>query len=864
MFKFFLRARRTFSFGRLNLEIEAIRDNNYLMEVYNETPLNQEQKALMLESVWKNIGTINQIFAIFNSAIGQRYVKDVISQFKMYTPVQQSWVLSILASTSGMKRQSVVSVNKQIELIFEVCENIDPVKNPKDCLRAYKDVSILDKINRSIEKKVILVLDYPLNLDINDFKNVLKGALNVSRDMSFLICSKVEKILEQKNLENENLEDLIDIWNYLIETKLKYGIGENLLNILNNLILKNKDNLQIDSIYNITNGFLNDNFLPKELILAVFERLADKSNDIDFFWGDKLERIIINIENLRMKNFQINLKEEFYHLLINQVTKLNIFGKIKDSEALFLLSILTDFTSNFPEFTMNNYLERYNEANIYLKICITALFSRLNMPGMENELIKLCKSNFNNKSFSYASISDMYFIIKKTNLDTEHIEVKDLLAGFERGFGSMIVDLTSFIHYSSILNRFEDLYRQTGLWDKMTKSSLNVFENTFKKNERSIVFILSQIVYLYNYSLPSHTDWVNLVKMIIKQATPKDIEDTFYNNFNSKLLGGFIEVLENSPKTNNFGFAHCLALATQRPTYKLLSKTIGLFSRYDKKLFDERKLKITKNSLFSQIFKRGLSSEIHGFLNSLDYIFIINRQNEESLFKLIQISAQYGDLSEKQAIAISRGFSKNLKNDSNFYMAIATVIPKLLEESEQVFKQFMKVNINDLDDILGKINLYIKIPKEFENEEIFLQSIEDAIANFMNRDRFNIIELLQGLSPKHHANKKKMYTNLLNLLIDILIDKNLEWFSVDDIGHALLAILKKGYNKEGKINALEKLIGNKLKNDDLIEALIRVYLNKKRFNDFLDLNYSIGINFLKDSTFFELVEMKNSLNKKKN
>jgi hypothetical protein len=861
MFKFIIRLTSNFKLAPYDQRISISRDNNHLMEIYNEQNLTQEQKVLMLGSVFRNLGTVNQMNAIFNTAIGQRFLKDAVSMFKLFKPVQQSWVISILASTTGKNRKFILDVNKQNELVLEICDKIDPVESPKECLRAYKDIAILNKVNSNIEKKVSIILESVKNLDLNDYIHALQGALHTSRDISFSVCKKVENNLKNYNFMIEDVDKLVQIWKHFIEIRMRYGIGENLLKNLSDTIINKKNDLTVESIYNITNSYVKDNFLPRELLLTGLERIVDKREELDFFWGDRLEKIIINLGTLSLNGFQFNLKEEFYQFLMELIWKLNTVYKIKDSESVFLMSILANFTLNFPATVTNYFLFKYQNGNKHIRICISALLSRLNMMEMQNDLVKNCKSNIIVSDFSYMTMIDIYYIIKATGLENEYVEIKDFLQGLERRFGDMIIDVGSYYDYSSILLKHEEFYRGTRVWDKMTESSLKVFENLLKTKDRSVSFLLQSTIKLYNCSSPVHDEWLRVVKLIINRSQPMDIENSIYNNFDHKELGGIIEVLENYEQNCNFAFAHCLTFGIRQPSFNILSKITDLFSRYDKKIFNEKRMRITKYSLFSQIFKKGFSPKIQNFLKEINYSFIINKTNIVSMFKFINLSAQYGHLNESQGISISNVFMKELKNDPNMFMAVATVVPSLLEESNQIINEFMKFDSNDLDELLGKINLFLKISKPFDGEEEFLNRIQEAIVESFYRDPLCIIELLQGISPKYHKTKLNQYKQLLNFLIEILIEKNLEWFSVNHLGHALIAIINKGYNNEEHISALEKWIGNSLKSDDLIEAIIRLYLEKKRFNQFLDLNFSIAINFLKDSTFFELTQLKNTSNK---
>lgn len=859
MFSLFLRASRSLTTKMpLNNRIDTSMDNRNLLNIYNENKLTKDQKVMVLKRLVSNLKVMDQILVIFKTALGQRYFKETLSEINSYNPEHKIYLLSILASTSGKYRKNVITINQERDLIDNISNTIDPTMFPEECLKAYKFSAILERMNITLETKVIFAIESNPNLPLSVLKEAIKGSVLTYRDNSYKICSKALEKIEKQDCSIASINELVELWQMINDTILIYNLGEKAQENITEKILLKIDEMDIKCINDIVKGYTINENLSEKILLPALKVIFNNVNNTSFFWGDNLEEIILNLGVLKINRYPLDIKDEYFALLTDLVIKLKMIGKIKSSEAYSLFNILFTYTQSITEFASNYLRITYNEPgqHLYGKICISSLFCQLNNEKMKRELIDMLK-NTEISQFSLASVLQLYIILTSINLQFEYPEIKNILQMIENRFSSVIVDIDSYMSYTSILLKSQAFLRHTRIWDHVGKVSVEVFSDIYRKKLRQPRFILTQLINFHKNSSNYHSEWVSLVKTISEEIDGNEIYCIFYNKFEKGQISGLVECLTFYPKLNNFAFIHLLTMQIYQPSNFMLEKITSLFSRYDIEIYKEKNLRLAKYCLFVQIFRKGYSKKIHSFLENQSYLKCIDRNNMKTLIDIMNLSAQYGHLSSNQATILDKMKLNEIIDNPMNVVALATVKPSILKESNETFEKFFNIEGNDLFEVVGKFNLYIKFNSSFKGQDKFIEDIEAFVSSIGDESPLVLIEFVQSISEVYSKKKKNDFKQILYFCVETLMNNEFHKFSIDDLANLLIALLEKNYDNEEYIKILENLIGNKLMNEDIIEHLIRTYLKNKRFNTFLDLNYSVAINYLKDSTFSELVELKN-------
>lgn len=217
------------------------------------------------------------------------------------------------------------------------------------------------------------------------------------------------------------------------------------------------------------------------------------------------------------------------------------------------------------------------------------------------------------------------------------------------------------------------------------------------------------------------------------------------------------------------------------------------------------------NKLFVNIKSNNNQTTDSTTLNQFYFKFKLNLEPKKLIFDLIK------NLLNSPILKVNDNKNNKIKIESNkakIKSILTTSVTNIFENSN-----LMNFFNNQLSQLFSSIDLFKNL-------------------NLSNQQRLNFAKAIVEL-----LNKEKLLSNLINVLITNLIDHADEYAEATDLATILSLTIK--YNQNELKNAFDKLLIGTLKNDNLQDLILRIFVKLINPNKSYDSISVVSINKLK-------------------
>lgn len=701
------------------------------------------------------------------------------------------------------KFEELLGLNKYIEFENNIKKKLTDIRKNYSYLKGQleenkKNIKEIDKsIIKSIEDKLKdLYVNYN-SISLNNTKN--KEQLDINNDK---IKELNKKIIPLENIEKVNIEDKVNIENYLI------NLNEE-LKILNDeiVLLKNIEKVK-------ENKLIKDKLTMEEYIkiYKILEENIKKINITDISKIVNHNNKYKNIENYNIEDLLKNYKEN--------ISKINNLNKEKH-EYEIIIKQYKNKENIVSEEIYNKYKLKLNEINkIYNEEILENINKKGNNKILDIEDIKLVNIELvYNKLLKYEEelkelneernkLGKKQDEIKNNNIfnDKDYNKAKKYNKNIEKILGKEHKKNSKYMKNLNI--DIDDEINEVKLYDEFNKLDKECIEiETILKNFKDIKKIKCTIT--NDNELENIKYKLNIIKNEINEINKNNLVHLLNNNYDKEEIKKILEL--------------------KNIEIKYLKENIDYIYHY---LNNDKIINNDKDKLEKELNK--LNDEIKNYENNKKYIEKIKYKNDLENKEKEKKEIKYKiEKYENEFIYIEKELenyklNKEIKDKNNKIIIIENKKTELIK------------NINEIEEIMCNINYwYNKMNTDIASYEYYIEymnkkkELDNLISKIKNLENINI-DILENI--------EKIYNNYLILKDEIdLYNKN------EIYKNKIKELKEKEKEYKNKINERE-ILDKKKENIGKYE----LYINNKEIN----IKYENEIEILNN----KIKDIKNNIN----
>ena len=843
-------ARPQGSFKSITDRIDEGQTATYLINLYSSVNLNKYQKIYLLRSMVDKMNRVSQIQIVFKSQSGREFVKDIVRESLSMAPEAKALVLDLLSKPIYPLRTNLISVPELKNIVYGICEGIDPEAFPLETIKSYKNAAKVGMMNFVLEEKCLSALAKFESDNFNVINSVLEGAYSIPREFSVILANKALKMLKDADLAKLDECEMIRLWVNLGFIKHYFNIKDPICHQLTEKMFNWK-------YENIRYLFLITSYLKKTasndriMLSFLYDKIKENAQNVEFFGGDSIDDTLYNLETLHDNNCNIYMTEKIASDVMNLLIKLNVVKRVGDSELTILLLILNKFSKLTTE--AEAYLrQRLNaeDSFAYIKICTCLLLYR-NLPELKQEAELMCSQVLNNANFSLASFSIVYILLNSLPKESKVSSVKSLIELIEKMLDSSVNDMAGYKMFWFIYDKSKTGLINSDLWDNYQKKVSRVIIDSASKTNFPLNRKLEVLVSVYNPYLNSYKEWLESGRTLVTAAKANEIYDCVFDKYEILDTVGYIDLVLQRKVLEPPLISHFLSLNVYNPNHRILDKATKMLKEGSTSFLIDRKLKLSKTCLLSQIFKKGYYHKIEDFIHNIHSKNVLKEMDLAKMKVLVTLLGQYAQL-KPEFIKILKAIKPSDEIDEvHFFVSLLTAQPDT--NLEKVLPKFVEFDeTTSLEHLIEKVNLYLNLNNSHPCLKNFKAKVQEEVLRRAERDPMILVDCFEALTTVSKKNQE--LAEFRELLQRRFREAGVSGVDKNDAARALCCFVDKNADSQ-LVAMLENHLADYELQNHLVERVIYAYKKNKVVTEYYEKVMNFAFNHFGEKLIEEIAQI---------
>ena len=745
-------------------------------------------------------------------------------------------IVFLIRTLDSYKAKKVFSREFEKFVITKAADEVNNTQDKNTVIELYSNLAYLEKTTFRVNAKLVQILETNEGkFTVSELQKLIMSAFVSSRVYAKFTMLELVKYIEKMPVENFSTNELTMILNPLQLLDQRYSIGYKLITrIIDNLLL-NISSLDYSDIgeillfYSNTDHFSRD--LLNESLIKLTDLLRTSPESLHKLALLHIHRYLGSIatRNIHIKypqNLLEGLDKVSQRFLVNKDFGYMEIGRFLVSYSQLSPCLPPSFKSPLLELMANG------QDGLWQIFAIQGL-SKLDPSIPMHAIIK-------NPAKTHDSILNGTYNIK---LDAVHciISIKDykqkpfLVELLQSLVSEIMSKINEWNEGKSFMSCWTTRRRYLINTPEMRQAVLKIMDTIDKNWEKNAGWwSLKLMIELFSEEPEIKERWVSILRNNIGNMYSSNVQQVFTDDFDTAHLPALINLVMLIPSDYNT-IAHILSFPIKDLPDLYTKYAVELLNKTSPHLLTSPYFFISKWSVFTSVFTRGLSSEITRFIKLIPEALTEKKgKSSNNLSQLLLLLANYGHLDQKMATLLASTYRyPESQMDLDSLISVISLGEPTHKDLPELLERLLHVDENiSLYNLPEKINAYLLVGFTGKNEREFLSKIKLRLANIKLTDPKNVVSLVEALNTPSEVHKNFLESVVQIAAETLEIRKN--QLKPEVMMKALGVFAKKGFQDQNFYEKLEEnVVGLEFSAEQYVKVLIG-YAKLKRNNIFFN------------------------------